>query len=90
MALKTKHITERKNGTYVITVEDTSMQTGTNEKGDPIYQTFSVIHNLVDGDTVLKEKVANKVKKSKQEQEAIATMKAKINSTLAEIDYSKL
>ncbi|MBW2024360.1 MAG: hypothetical protein JRH08_00765 [Deltaproteobacteria bacterium] len=90
MALKTKHISKRDNGTYIITAEETSLQIGTDEKGDPIYQTFSVIHNPKDKDTVLQEKFTKEIQRYKQKQEALATVKSKVDTVLAEIDYSKL
>jgi len=90
MTLKTKHISKRDNGTYIITAEETSLQIGTDEKGDPIYQTFAVIHNPKDGDTVLQEKFTKEMQRYKQKQEALATVKSKVDTVLAEIDYSKL
>jgi len=90
MALKTKHISKRDNGTFIITAEETSLQIGTDEKGNPIYQTFTVIHNPKDGDTVLQEKFAKEIKRYKERQETINTIKSKIDSVLEEIDYSKI
>jgi len=90
MALKTKHISKRDNGTYIITAEETSLQIGTDESGNPIYQTFSIIHNPKDGDTVLQEKFAKEMQRYKEKQEALATVKSKVDTVLAEIDYSKL
>jgi len=90
MALRTKNVLKRKNGTYNITVEDTSLQTGTTEKGEPIYQTFSVIHNPIDGDVVLEEKVNDKMKKLIQEQETNITLKSNIDIVLAKVDSDKV
>jgi len=90
MALRTKHISRRDNGTYIVTIEETSLQTGTDEKGDPIYQTFTVIHNPKDGDTMLQEKVTKQIQRYKAKQETINTVKSKIDTVLADIDYSKI
>jgi len=90
MALKTKNISKRDNGTYIITAEETSLQIGTDESGNPIYQTFAVIHNPKDGDAVLQEKFTKEMQRYKQKQETLATVKSKVDTVLAEIDYSKL
>ena len=90
MALRTKHISKRDNGTFIITAEETSLQIGADEKGNPIYQTFTVIHNPKDGDTVLQEKFTKEIQRYKEKQETINTIKSKIDSVLEEIDYSKI
>jgi len=49
-----------------------------------------VIHNPKDGDTVLQEKVTKQIQRHKAKQETIDTVKSKIDTVLADIDYSKI
>jgi len=90
MALQVKNVSKRHNGTYIITVEETSIQIGTDERGDPIYQAFTVIHNPKDGDSVLSTKIEDEIKKYKAEKEELETVKSNITTVIEKIDSSKL
>lgn len=65
MAIKTKSLSKRPNGTWIVTVYDNQDQIGTDEKGNAIYRTYTVIHNPADGAAALKKKLESKIKATK-------------------------
>jgi len=90
MALQVRNVSKRHNGTYIVIVEETSVQIGTDEKGDPIYQAFTIIHNPKDGDSILSTKIEDEIKKYKTEKQELEAVKNNITTVIEKIDSSKL
>ncbi len=90
MAIQVKSVTKRESGTYVVSVQDTGDQTGVDDKGNPVYRTYSVVHNPVNSADSLKARIEAEIvqhKKLKSEEEAIIS---EIETTIKAIDTSKI
>jgi hypothetical protein len=90
MAIQVLSIKERPNGAYTLTVQDTDDQTGTDEKSNPIYRTYSTGYSTSEGVSVAKQRILAQIGEQKtkavKEAEALATVKTEIES----IDTSKI
>ena len=90
MAIQITNISKRKNGTYRVSVQDTEDQTGTDEKGNPVYRTYSVVHNPNNSADFLKEEIIKKIAEKKKLAEEEATIESAIKTSVESIDTAKI
>ena len=90
MAIQITNISKRKNGTYRVSVQDTEDQTGTDEKGNPVYRTYSVVHNPNNSANFLKEEITKKIAEKKKLAEEEATIESAVKTAVESIDTSKI
>jgi len=90
MAIQITNISKRKNGTYRVSVQDTEDQTGTDEKGNPVYRTYSVVHNPNNSADFLKGEITKKIAEKKKLAEEEATIESAIKTAVESIDTAKI
>ena len=88
MAIKTQRVSKRDNGTWIVTVYDDQDQVGTNEDNNPIYRTYTVIHNPKDGDSVLKKKIEDEINVVKAKLDEEESFKASVDNVVKDITIS--
>jgi len=83
MTLEIINISKRKNGTYRITVQDTGDQVGTDEKGAPIYQTYSTVYSPSEGRAVALRRLLDQIKERKDKAEEEQNIRSALELDLA-------
>ena len=90
MAIQLTAINKQADDRYTVTVQDTAIQTGVDEKDSPVYQSYSVTYNPATGKESLKaniEALLSKKEILKVDEDQILQ---DIKTTIEAIDTSKL
>ena len=90
MAIELKTVNKQADDRYSITVEDTDNQIDIDEKGNPIYRSYSVIYNPATGKKHLKAKIEELLKEDKALKTSEEQIMQDIKTTIEAIDSSKL
>jgi len=90
MTLEIINISKRKNGTYRITVQDTGDQVGTDEKGAPIYQTYSTVYSPSEGKAIAKERLLKQIQERKAKLQEEQSIKSALESDLATLKVEEV
>ncbi len=90
MAIQLSNISKRRDGVYTVTVTDTGDQTGTDEKGDPVYRAYSVPYNPSNTADHLKKEIEEAIAVNKKTISDTDSVEITIKTTVESIDTSKI
>ena len=90
MAIELLSVNKSTGGMATITVRDTGDQSGTDEKGDPIYQTYSVRVNPNAPASDAKASIERLIAERKKVVADEAAVETAIKTTVESIDTSKI
>lgn len=90
MAIELTNVSKATNGMATIAVQDTGDQTGTDEKGAAIYQTYTVRINPNAPAEDAKQKIEALIAERKKEVADESALETALKTTVESIDTSKI
>lgn len=90
MAIKLIQTTKIRDDCYSVTVQDTGDQIGIDEDSNPIYRTYTLKHNPVNGDASLKTRFEGLISAKKKLDSDESTVTTAIKTAVEAIDTEKI